>query len=511
MFSGLTLDGTMQPLTQIEELFAEVLQKPEHVRQGFLSERCADNQPLHDAVRSLLQTLDDDSTSILDSSIKPFGTSSDILNCLDAGDFRSGSIWQPGSVIDSYRLLRHLGDGGMGMVYLAEELAPIQRLVAFKLLKSKLASRLVLQQFSVERQTLALMQHPCIPRIFNAGSTPDGCGFLVMEYIDGHSITEFCARRHLTVEKRIALFVRLCEAVSHAHQNGIIHRDIKPSNVLVVLENGIPSPRLIDFGIAGFLSSHAPEIPIGNQALQFWGTIDYMSPEQTMPSRTVTDRRSDIYSLGVLLYELLTSTTPLSDFRSDQTQEKINALRHRDASRPSELMENQSDCSQTQNDTLDHITLKCLARCPDQRYQTVEHLIDELSALTQYQHHTNINTYKKPKTSRWSVSTAVGTAVSLVLTLLLTFSVSVTPEIDVPAAATANTAPSGDQVLVSVNDDVFRQIAGVLRENGVNTGTDSIVIIQKPAEPGDHSGPDAITLVQNAGRSDSQLSRGHSG
>ena len=237
----------MGPLTRIEELFIDALQRPDHSRQTFLEQHCSDNPALRASVESLLRVHTSDGPSVL-SRLEPFSIPPEVVRLAVSADSAPVVDYPPGAVIDSYLLLRHLGSGGMGIVYLAKEQAPITRLVALKLLK-RCTDQPTEQQMTVERQTLALLQHPCIPRIFSAGTTPDGRSYLAMEYINGTSITEFCIEQRLAIPQRVDLFTHLCDAVRHAHRNGIVHRDIKPSNVLIVTEDGVPSPRLIDFGI----------------------------------------------------------------------------------------------------------------------------------------------------------------------------------------------------------------------------------------------------------------------
>jgi eukaryotic-like serine/threonine-protein kinase len=215
----------------------------------------------------------------------------------------------PGTVIGPYRLLEQIGEGGFGVVFMAEQHRPVRRRVALKVLKPGMDTRQVVARFEAERQALALMDHPHIAQIFDGGETASGRPYFVMELVRGVPINDFCDANHLSVPERLDLFVNVCQALQHAHQKGVIHRDLKPSNILVALHDGTPVAKVIDFGIAKATDRQLTEKTLFTNFAQMVGTPLYMSPEQAQMGPDV-DTRSDIYSLGVVLYELLTGTTP---------------------------------------------------------------------------------------------------------------------------------------------------------------------------------------------------------
>jgi serine/threonine protein kinase len=297
----------------------------------------------------------------------------------------------PDTLIGPYKLLEQIGEGGFGTVHAAEQQAPIRRRVALKIVKPGMDSKQVLARFEQERQALALMDHPNIARVFDGGSTPNGRPFFVMELVKGAPITEYCDRERLTAVDRLHLFVDVVRAVQHAHQKGVIHRDLKPSNVLVTVVDGKPIPKVIDFGVAKATQGRLTEHTLFTEHKQMIGTPLYMSPEQAQLSGVDVDTRSDVYSLGVMLYELLTGTTP---FRKEELEtagmlEMFRMLREVEPPRPSTRVATLGATTSAiaaqrrveprrlggmLRGDLDWIVMKCLEKERGRRYETANDL-----------------------------------------------------------------------------------------------------------------------------------------
>jgi len=283
------------------EIFVEALQRSMPAeRAAFLAASCGDDQTLRHAVERLLAAHAKEGRFLLDSP--PPGL----------GDTRCQSpiAEQPGTQVGRYRLLQWIGEGGFGAVYMAEQEEPVRRKVALKIIKLGMDTKQVIARFEAERQALAMMDHPHIAKVLDAGSTETGRPYFVMELVRGDPITEYCDGNRLTTKERLKLVVDVCHAVQHAHQKGIIHRDIKPTNVMVTAIDNKPVPKVIDFGIAKATQQRLTEKTLCTTYDQLIGTPQYMSPEQAAMCDQDIDTRSDIYSLGVLLYELLVGTTP---------------------------------------------------------------------------------------------------------------------------------------------------------------------------------------------------------
>jgi WD40 repeat protein/serine/threonine protein kinase len=307
----------------------------------------------------------------------------------------TGSVHGPGGQIGPYKVLGILGEGGYGIVYLAERLRPVKRRVALKLIKPGMDSKQVIARFEAERQALALLDHPNIAHVFNAGTTEAGRPYFVMEYVKGIPITEYCDRHKLGTQERLRLFIALCRAIQHAHQKGIIHRDIKPSNALVTLHDEKPIPKIIDFGVAKALHQRLTERTLITEQGQFLGTPEYMSPEQAEVTALDVDTRADIYSLGVLLYELLTGCTPFDsqDLRSKGYAEMQRIIREQDPVRPSTKLTTlggklpniarhrsatAEQLRQSVRGDLDWIVMKALEKDRTRRYETANGLARDI-------------------------------------------------------------------------------------------------------------------------------------
>jgi len=249
--------------------------------------------------------------------------------------------------IDPYRIVRELGHGGMGVVYLAEQDEPIRRRVALKVIRADLHTEGVIARFESERQALALMSHSNVAKVFDAGATEQGQPYFVMEYVDGVPITEYCDAHRLSTTDRLALFRQVCDGVQHAHQKGVIHRDLKPSNVLVSVEEGKPVPKIIDFGLAKATEQRLTERSFFTQMGMLVGTPEYMSPEQADLDTEDIDTRTDVYSLGVLLYELLVGARPfeMADLRQAALGEILRRIREDEPSKPSTRLQSLGDAS----------------------------------------------------------------------------------------------------------------------------------------------------------------------
>ena len=301
---------------------------------------------------------------------------------------------RPGSMIGPYKLKEQIGEGGFGLVFVAEQQEPVKRKVALKVIKPGMDTREVMARFKAERQALALMDHPNIARVLDAGATDSGRPYFVMELVRGIPITDYCDQNQLAPRDRLDLFVTVCQAVQHAHQKGIIHRDIKPSNVLVTSHDGKPVAKVIDFGVAKAINQQLTERSIYTQFAQMIGTPLYMSPEQAEMSGLDIDTRSDIYSLGVLLYELLTGTTPFDKkrFAKAAYDEIRRLIREEEPPKPSTRLSTSDSIASiaAQRHTepaklsklirgdLDWITMKALEKDRTRRYETANGLARDI-------------------------------------------------------------------------------------------------------------------------------------
>jgi len=359
---------------EAKRLFLAALELPSAARDDFIARSCKEDEELGAEVRSLLSRVADSSVAAEE---------------FEFSEERTAFIGAQAETIrvTNYRVLQKIGEGGMGEVYEAEQKRPIRRRVALKVLKGGLETREVIARFESERQALAMMSHPTIARVFEAGVTERERPYFAMELVHGESITTYCDRHRLTTRARLELFTEVCAGVQHAHQKGIIHRDLKPSNVLVTLEDGRPAPKIIDFGVAKATAQPLTERTLFTELGQWIGTPEYMSPEQAEMSSLDIDTRTDVYSLGVLLYELLVGARPfdMKALRAAGFDEMRRRIREDDPTRPSTKVSDLGDDSsiaaqnrqadvgtlvQQLRGDLDWITMKALDKDRTRRYDS---------------------------------------------------------------------------------------------------------------------------------------------
>jgi len=312
---------------ELERLYHAALERPLGERASFVEQACADDVGLRRELESLLAH-DQPDEDFLDRPAMEVAARELAVNEIEPAAIEAGSQ------IGSYKILEQIARGGMGVVYRAEQQYPVRRIVALKVIKPGMDSEQVIARFQAERQALALMDHPNIARVLDAGTTSAGRLYFVMELVDGLPITEYCQGHELSLRERLGLFIPVCQAIQHAHQKGVIHRDIKPSNILVTVYDGKPVPKVIDFGIAKAMQEPLTERNMHTQAGAVIGTLEYMSPEQAGSFGADIDTRTDVYSLGVILYELLAGAPP-RDLRGMAFDEFLRRLREDDPPKPS--------------------------------------------------------------------------------------------------------------------------------------------------------------------------------
>jgi eukaryotic-like serine/threonine-protein kinase len=369
-----------------ETIFHDARALEAEARGPYLDEACGDDNILRARVEALLAA-DAEAGSFLKTA-----PGSDPDATIEAGATPDERV---GQMIGPFKLLEKIGEGGFGSVWAAEQREPVKRRVALKIIKLGMDTKQVIARFEAERQALAMMDHPNIAKVFDAGSTETGRPYFVMELVKGMPILEYCDREKLDTKARLDLFTKVCHAIQHAHQKGIIHRDIKPGNVLVTLHDGVPVPKVIDFGIAKATNQELTEKTIYTQHHQMIGTPAYMSPEQAEMSGLDIDTRSDIYSLGVLLYELLTGTTPFDtqSLMEAGFAEMMRILREDEPHKPSTRLSSLGEtgtrtAQQRQTDLkrlglvlrgdLDWIVMKCLEKDRARRYDTANGLAADI-------------------------------------------------------------------------------------------------------------------------------------
>jgi WD40 repeat protein/serine/threonine protein kinase len=374
---------------QIESILAAAVEVDSEVeRREFLEEACAGDAELKRRIEELVENHFRAGSFLEQPAVAPPATDGLLYNNPPTSDPRP--VEGPGACIGPYKLLQQIGEGGMGIVYMAEQQRPVRRRVAFKIIKPGMDTAQVIARFEAERQALALMDHQNIAKVFDASTTETGRPYFVMELVHGVPITQFCDANQLTLRERLQLFVPVCQALQHAHQKGIIHRDIKPSNVLVTLYDDKPVPKVIDFGVAKAIEQRLTEKTLFTQFGALVGTFEYMSPEQAEMNALGVDTRSDIYSLGVLLYELLTGTTPLprERLREAALSELVRLIKEEEPPRPSVRLSSSNSLpkiaaarktmpaklSKLVRGEIDWIVMKCLEKDRSRRYETANGL-----------------------------------------------------------------------------------------------------------------------------------------
>ena len=390
-------------------LFGEALDLPESERAAYLKGACRSDSKLLARVERLLAVQESSEALLISRSAVSQPT---VPACVTE---------EMPTVIGRYRLLQKIGEGGCGLVYLADQTEPVRRRVAVKVIKAGMDTRQVIARFEAERQALAMMDHPNIARVLDGGATETGRPYFVMELVRGIKITDYCDQNSLSTAERLELFTKVCQAVQHAHQKGIIHRDIKPSNILITVNDGVAVPKVIDFGIAkATAGQHLTDRTLVTGFDQFVGTPAYMSPEQAEMTSLDVDTRTDIYSLGVLLYELLTGTTPFDprELLALGLDAMRRTIREKDPPRPSTrfatLQGNESGTTAKRRSLdppklmnllrgdLDWIVMKCLEKDRSRRYETANGLAADLQ-----RHLHNEPVVARPPTTAYRVQKAL--------------------------------------------------------------------------------------------------------
>jgi WD40 repeat protein/serine/threonine protein kinase len=384
------------PLRDVKAIFLAAVEKSTPAeRSAYLDEACAGDALMRKRVDALLQAHEAPGEFFGQPAVGTVPTSAEVPGRFISPDELNGADPAgPGAVVGSrigpYKLLQLLGEGGMGSVYVAEQEEPVRRRVALKIIKAGMDSERIIARFEQERQALAIMDHPNIAKVLDAGTTESGRPYFVMELVKGIPITKYCDQEHLSPKERLDLFIPVCHAVQHAHQKGIIHRDLKPSNVLIALYDGKPVPKVIDFGVAKATAQKLTERTMFTEVGQIVGTLEYMAPEQAELNNLDIDTRADIYSLGVLLYELLTGSPPFSpkQLRTAAFDEMLRIIREVEPQKPSTKLSNSEELpsiaanrklepaklTKLVRGDLDWIVMRCLEKERRRRYETANGL-----------------------------------------------------------------------------------------------------------------------------------------